>query len=131
MKDSSLKVCGSGFVCVLWRAGGSARRLRVLRNGATHLGKKREKAGGGQNRPGNGTIFPAARLFPIPRPAARTIPFGQAAMTKRNGINRKHRAGGKRRGLRAKRNLRLARACKGENNPFRWFRIAQKFVPSV
>jgi len=34
---------------VPWRAGGSARRWRVLRNGATHSGMKREKTGGGRN----------------------------------------------------------------------------------
>jgi len=82
---------------VPWRAGGSARRWRVLRNGATHSGKKWEKTGGGRNVPGHGTILPAARLFPFPRPAVRTIPFGLVAVTKGDGTDGCHRADERRR----------------------------------
>lgn len=50
--------------------------------------------------------------------AARTIPFGQTAVTKKNGTNGEHCVEGRRGDLRAKRNLRLARAVFDENNLF-------------
>ena len=75
--DAALRSCEQG---------GSARRWRVLRNGATHSGKRGEKTGGDEKVAGHGTILPAARLFPFPRPVARTIPFGQAALTGTEGL---------------------------------------------
>lgn len=81
-----------------------------LRNGAAHSGKKRGKTGGDGKVAGHGTILLAARLSPLARPAARTIPFGLAAVTKGDGTGGCHRADDKKRDWPAKRNLRLARA---------------------
>ncbi|MDY6326876.1 MAG: hypothetical protein SPL42_01920 [Bacteroidales bacterium] len=67
------------------------------RNGATHSGKRGEKTGGDGKVAGHGTILLAARLFPFPCSAARTIPFGKAALTKDDGTDRSHRADGRRR----------------------------------
>jgi len=68
-----------------------------LRNGATHSGKRVEKTGGDGKVAGHGTILLAARLFPLARPVARTIPFGQTVVTKGDGTDRCHRADGRRR----------------------------------
>ena len=68
---------------LLLNVGDSASSCRHWRNGASHTGSKREKKGGGGSVTGNGTLFPAALLFP---PLSwRCAPFRLAATR-----NRKH-----------------------------------------
>ena len=70
---------------LLLNVGDSASSCRHWRNGALHtVAKKGKKKGGGGSVTGNGTLFPAALLFPS-NPLRRCAPFRLAATR-----NRKH-----------------------------------------
>ncbi len=149
MKDSSLKVCGSGFcvslasrrfrstqLCALASRGFCSTQLcalagmrfrsmqlcalagrgvrstqlcalasRRFRSTLTRLAewcnaleKKRGKRRAATERLLATALFSPPPVFsPFPRPAARTIPFGQTAVTKRDCTDRCHRADERRR----------------------------------
>ena len=60
-----------------------------------------------------------------------TIPFGQTEVTERNSTNGEHCADGRSRDLRAKRNLRLARAESGCTRPTAGTRLASNTLRAL
>ena len=60
-----------------------------------------------------------------------TIPFGQTAVTEKNGTDGEHCADGRRRDLRAKRNLRLARVGSNGTRPTAGTRLASNTLRAL